>query len=368
MKFSVLNKISFLLIILLFTNIKFFPQSNIQDAYNLLGEGKFEKAEELFQKEADSTNSLRAHLGLAFLYDIQAKYDKEWQNFSEVIKEAEWPEVYLLSEVDGLAVSKNIKNEKSGILELLDKEAANKNDGFISAIANENLGQYYQIHNQLGKAMDYYKNMGSVNDWSVIGPFENISASGFYENYPPENEFNPDTTYSGKNNKPIHWFNIDRKRYDNWVDFTLYFPSDNSIYYGNTFVYSPEEQKVQIRIGTSGSFRAYINDKLISECYEERNNDLDTYVTETTLRKGWNRVLIKVGYSDLDRCNFLLRITDNNGFALNNLKYSTGKTAYTTAITDTTVEISSLYEKYFENILKDILIILKIMFCSQRYI
>jgi predicted Zn-dependent protease/transglutaminase-like putative cysteine protease len=353
MKFNEFNKISFLLIFVLFTNVKIFSQSTIQEAYNFLGEGKFEKAEELFLKEAESSNSLRAQLGLAFLYSIESKYDKEWQHFSEVIKQADRPEIYLLAEFDGLAVARNIQNEKSGILELLAKEASNKDDGFISAIANENLGQYYQLHNQLEKAKDYFRHIGAVNDWSVIGPFENISASGYYENYPPENEYNPDTIYTGKNNRPIHWFKIDRNRYDNWVDFTLYFPSDNSIYYGNTFVYSPEEQKVQIRIGTSGSFRAFLNDKLNTECYEERNNDLDTYVTETTLQKGWNRVLIKVGYSDIDRCNFLLRITDDKGFALSNLKYSTDKTTYNAAGNDTSTEVYSSYEKYFTDILKE---------------
>jgi predicted Zn-dependent protease/transglutaminase-like putative cysteine protease len=352
MKFNIFNTISFLLIFIFFTNVNIHSQSSIQEAYNFLAKGKFEKAEELFLNDTDSSNSLRAHLGLAFLYDIQSKYYKEWQNFSEVIKKADKPEMYLLTGLDGQAVAKNIKDKKSGILDLIDKEAKNKEDGFISAIANENLGEFYQMHNQLGKAIDYYKNIGSVADWSVIGPFENISASGYYEKYPPENEFNTDTIYTGKNNKPIHWFKIDRMRYDGWLDFTLYFSSDNSVYYANTFVYSPDEQKVQFRIGTSGSFRAFLNDRLISECYEERNNDLDTYITKTTLHKGWNRVLIKVGYSDLDRCNFLLRISDDNGFALNNLKYSTDSRAYNSGGDDSAIVVYSSYEKYFENLVK----------------
>lgn len=352
MKFNESYKISLLIIILLFTGVKVFSQSSIQEAYNLLAQGKFDQAEESFLKETGSPESFRAHLGLAFLYNIESKYDKEWQQYSEVIKQTDKPEIYLLAELDGLAVNKNIQDKKSGILELLSKEAGNKEDGYISAIANENIGQYYQLHNQLEKSKDYFKQIGSVNDWSLIGPFENISASGYYEKYPPENEFNTDTIYTGKNNKPIHWLKIDRTRYDNWVDFTVYFPSDNSIYYGNTFVYSPEDQKAQIRIGTSGSFRAYINDKLIDECYEERNNDLDTYVTAVTLKKGWNRILIKVGYSDIERCNFLLRITDDKGFALNNLKYSIDKTNYNTAGSDTASTVYSSYEKYFEDLVK----------------
>ena len=352
MKFAFPCKITLLFIFLVLAGITIYPQNAVQQAYDSLGAGKFEKAEELFQKAAESSDNLRAHVGLAFLYDIEAKYDKEWQQYSEVIKHSDNPQAYFLAEIDGLAIARNIRDENSGIVDMLDKESANDKDGFISAIASENLGQYYEIRNDLDKAIEYYKRIGSVNNWSVTGPFENISASGYYEKYPPESGFNPDTTYSGKNNKPIHWFNVDRRRFDNWLDFTLYFPSDNSVYYGNTFVYSPVKQNVQIRIGTSGSFRAFLNDKLISECYEERNNDLDTYITATTLQKGWNRILIKVGYSSIDRCNFLLRITDNKGFALKDLKYSTDKKPYSANMNASASAVGSEYEKYFENLLK----------------
>ena len=98
---------------------------------------------ELFIKDTQSADSFRAHLGLAFLYEIESKYDKEWEQYSAVIKQTDKPEFYLLPEIDGLAFNKSITNENSGILELLNKEASNKEDGFISAVANENLGQYY---------------------------------------------------------------------------------------------------------------------------------------------------------------------------------------------------------------------------------
>jgi len=198
MKLKTLYTVIIVVIICFLTGAGVFAQNNVQKAYDLLNEGKFDQAEELFIKDTESPDSFRAHLGLAFLYDIESKYDKEWEQYSAVIKQSDKPEFYLLPEIDGLAFNKSITNENSGILELLNKEAANKEDGFISAVANENLGQYYELHNQLDKAKDYYKQMGSVNDWSVIGPFENVSSSGYYEAYPPEKGFNPNTVYTGK--------------------------------------------------------------------------------------------------------------------------------------------------------------------------
>ena len=79
------------------------------------------KLKNCFLKEAEFSNNLRAQLGLAFLYNIETKYDKEWQYYSEVIKHADKPDMYLLAEIDGLAIARNIKDDKSGIIELIMK-------------------------------------------------------------------------------------------------------------------------------------------------------------------------------------------------------------------------------------------------------
>lgn len=42
---------------------------------------------------------------------------------------------------------------------------------------------------------------------------------------------------------------------------------------------------MQIRIGTSGSLKAFLNDELMIEYFDENNNDLDTYIVETELKK-----------------------------------------------------------------------------------
>ena len=71
-----------------------------------------------------------------------------------------------------------------------------------------------------------------------------------------------------------------------------------------------------------------MNDQQIIEYFDENNNDLDTYIVETELQKGWNRLLVKCGFSEIDRCNFLARITDAAGDALPNLQYSTQSKKY----------------------------------------
>src|SRR5260370_36959754 len=104
-----------------------------------------------------------------------------------------------------------------------------------------------------------YSNTHGVKEWTVIGTFDNISASGFDKPFPPETEYLPDKTYEGKNDIPAKWFPVAAIRNDCWIDFTRYFAFTNAIYYANTFVYSPRIQTALIRIGTSGSLKAFLN-------------------------------------------------------------------------------------------------------------
>jgi len=78
-----------------------------------------------------------------------------------------------------------------------------------------------------------------------------------------------------------------------------------------------------MRLGTSGAYKLFVNDVVVSETIDENNNDLDTYITTVTLAKGWNKILVKCSNSELSRCNFLLRISDASGQPLSNLTYET---------------------------------------------
>ncbi|MBC8144741.1 MAG: tetratricopeptide repeat protein, partial [bacterium] len=195
--------------------------------------------------------------------------------------------------------------------------------GILSAMAREVVGDRAINHNDLAAAHDQFQKLNSITDWTVIGPFDNTSGSGYTNVFPPEAKYDVDGTYKGKAGAPASWFRLTAMRPDMWVDFKRFFGANHAVFYANTFVYSPKKQRMQFRIGTSGSFRAFLNDEMVAEDMEETNNDLDTYITETELQQGWNRVLVKCGLSEIERCNFLLRLTDERGEPLPGLKIST---------------------------------------------
>jgi tetratricopeptide (TPR) repeat protein len=304
--------------------------------------------------QMDAQN-VHAQVGLALLYDLERKVTPSWEYYKKIISSSDnyYPYIYAAWLLP--LMRENYDSLNSGIIELF-QTLAEKADagGVLKAMAKEQLGEYYQNKNQAELSRQYYKRMAAISQWKLIGPFDNISASGFDNVFPPESEFNDTQSYTGKNGVPASWFDITKIRNDFWIDFRRYFAAEEAVFYANTFVYSPGRQQVQIRIGTSGSLKAFLNDEQIIEYFDENNNDLDTYIVETELQKGWNRLLIKCGFSEIDRCNFLARITDAAGDPIPNLQYSTQAKKYPRQPGVTTGRIiENFAEAFFKQLIKN---------------
>lgn len=301
----------------------------------------------------EDNNNTRAFLGLSYLYQLQSDYEKSWMAFSHALQVEKNPYPYLFSAWSSPGMRTNLDDKNNGIIKLLEGltvEADSLN--ILKAMSNEVLGEYFQKKGDLSKSKKYFQQMNSIDDWALIGPFDNISAAGFDKVYPPEIEFDLSKNYEGKNGIPARWFPIKALRNDRWIDFCRYFGYNQSIFYANNFVYSPQKQPVLIRIGTSGSLKSFLNDELIIQCFDENNNDLDTYIVETELQAGWNRLLIKCGYSEIDRCNFMCRITDLNGEAIDGFKISIESQAYTHKPGASTRVIENFAEVFFRQKIK----------------
>ena len=324
--------------------------SLVSAGWNYWNRNELLKAEQSFlQVMQDDPRNLRAAIALSYLYTVQEKKDKAWKWYSDAVRNAPTPYPYLFAawvttkfrnpttttEPDVLAV----------LLDLADDENA---VGKLQASAFSSLGDYYEKKNRPEESKKYYDRMQSVDRWKLIGPFENISASGFDNIFPPETSYVSTTLYAGKNDIPAQWFDLPAIRNDRWIDFTRYFGYSEAVYYANTFIYSRNEQPVQVRVGTSGSLKVFLNDDPVMEVREENNNDLDTYSAETILQKGWNRVLIKCGFSEIDNCNFMLRLTDRQGVPLDDVVISTDAQQYRKHPSPPVSVIENFAERYFK--------------------
>lgn len=306
------------------------PESNVELAWKALQGAGQKQAEEQFKAAiAADKNNTRAYLGLSLLYEMQDRKPEAWDVFKNVLSAEQNFYPYLSAQWLYTWDDKIRSSPTSGIVDLLKKLSGKANpDGMMKAQACEQLGTHFQNRGDLSAARGWFSRMNAITDWALIGPFDNISASGFDRVFAPEYEFDTTKTYEGKNGIAAQWFAPARMRLDRWVDFTRYFAFNLSVFYANNFVFSPKKQTAQIRIGTSGSLKAFLNDEEIIQYFDENNNDLDTYIVETELQEGWNRLLIKCGYSEITRCNFMVRITDTKGEQLDGLKTSTANRTY----------------------------------------
>ena len=163
-----------------------------------------------------------------------------------------------------------------------------------------------------------------INEWYVIGPFDNPMGSydteGLMIPYPPEKEIKLKDSYKGKGGIDIKW---QKRQADEQglVNFERFFdPKNYTVAYAVTYIWSPDERKTKIFAGSDDGIRIWLNDELIHHHLVKRGPIPDNDIIEGVLKKGWNKLLVKVEQGE-GWWGFYLRIPDPN----KELKFSVDK-------------------------------------------
>jgi tetratricopeptide (TPR) repeat protein len=308
------------------------------------------KARKHFEAATRGSDKAEAFLMLSVLDNIDKTADESFIHFQQFFESSSNPYPYLFAlwSTGSLNYGRGLMTkEQVPFFELLAEDP--KTPGTIRSMANQTLGSHYEDVGDFKKAHAAYDQVGSVTTWSAVGEFENISESGFNKNYDPITKPKSTETFTNKKNAPVKWFVLPAYRNDRWVDFEYHFFTTNSIIYAQTFVTSSGAKDVQLRLGTSGSIKLWLNDRLIFEEREERNNDMDTYIIRAKLSSGKNRILVQLGSSEIDQSNFLLRITDEKGENIPGLQFDATGTSYKEAASFEPEVLPVFAEAYFTN-------------------
>ncbi|HEX9975231.1 MAG TPA: glycoside hydrolase family 172 protein [bacterium] len=137
-----------------------------------------------------------------------------------------------------------------------------------------------------------------IQEWYVIGPFDNprggSDTEGLMISYPPEKEIDLRKSYQGKDGLNVKW-QIIKADEKGFVDLDKFLkPNDSTVAYALTYVWSPDEQKVKIFAGSDDGIRIWLNDELVHHHLVKRGPIPDNDRAEGMLKKGWNKLLIKV--------------------------------------------------------------------------
>ncbi|MES2379953.1 MAG: DUF3857 domain-containing protein [Bacteroidota bacterium] len=334
-------------LLLLFANIIF--AQKLQKGWDLLNQNNRKEAKEFFEKAVNEpATKAEAALALSIMNRFESKPTEAFKYFKTFFENTDEPYAYAFALWSTGCLNINYGKKTDEQLAFLQKVIADpKANGTMKAMANQMLGYHYENANQLKKAVEEHKKQMAITQWQFLGTFDNTSASGFNKNFGAVEKPQADAVFKNKVNAKVGWQTIPVIREDNWVDFSFQFSLNSSIIYAQTYVNSPTDQTVYLRAGVSGSLKVWLNDKVVIAEKEERNNDLDNYATKVKLTQGYNRILVQVGKSEVNRANFMLRITDENAMPINGLTYMSSYQAYKKDNTTDTNSIAFFAEDYF---------------------
>lgn len=174
---------------------------------------------------------------------------------------------------------------------------------------------------------DTYHNLSTL--WHVVGPFPNENDEGLFEPYPPElepGEIDLSQSYMGAGGREITWRKIvatDGYGQENYfIDFDKITQINNVVAYGLAYVNSPtDRESVEIFLGSDDGVRIWVNDELIYENHVHRRLVADQDRFTIDLKKGQNKILIKVD-EGFAQWGFGMRTTNDkeNHYAIGEMK------------------------------------------------
>ncbi|MCK5857553.1 MAG: hypothetical protein KAG64_08685 [Bacteroidales bacterium] len=341
-----------ILIGLLFQASQAFSQGHYTKGWDFFNENKLEEARDEFTDATKNDKTAAdAFLSLSLLNTIDKDGDEAFDAFKNFYLKVKDPNPYLyaLWMDDGLMKDRN-KKDKAHLTFLEDLLESGKLNPTMLAKSNALMGHHYASLGNIKKADEYFAKIGAIINWQLAANFENVSGSGFNKNYDPITHPENDYEFINRNGAPVKWFEMTRYRPGRWIRPGYHVYTGNSVVYAQSFINSPKDQEVQIRLGVSGSVKVWTNDNLLFTEEEERNNGIDSYIFTAKLKKGYNRILIQLGRSvDVSSVNFLLRFTNDAGDLIPNLTVSASPKPYTKVSDYKSKTIPHFCEVYFEN-------------------
>jgi hypothetical protein len=130
-----------------------------------------------------------------------------------------------------------------------------------------------------------------VDTWYVIGPFPNPQRRNLNTVFPPESVIDLDASYTGKDDKLVHW------QFKQTTEAAIHPPDEQefAIYYAYTTLWFDEERDMWIAVGSDDYSKLWINNLLVwASGPVAKSWKPDEGYRKVHFKKGLNRVLYRV--------------------------------------------------------------------------
>lgn len=214
-----------------------------------------------------------------------------------------------------------LATEQAAKLEKEDKAAAAKayRSVFVNARDVEQTKQLAKKLKDLGEQVDMPTRMGFVQDWRLIGPFDNTGDSGWDKAYEPEQEIDFAAEYKGQKG-PVKWIEHHTEDEFGNVDLNKALGKHKgAIAYAAAEFISEKPQTVDIRLGCINANKVWVNGELVTANRVYHTGvQIDQYNGQAKLKKGKNVILVRISQNEqteewAQNWMFQLRVTDSLG-------------------------------------------------------
>ena len=153
-----------------------------------------------------------------------------------------------------------------------------------------------------------------IPDWYVIGPFPNPRKIGSMRRgldtvYLPERNVDLQKDYQGGGRQPIRWFYVQTPENGLLSLVDKINPHEMVVCYAVTYIFSQENRKATLFIGTDDGGKVFLNDKEVYRYFGERVAEPDQAEIQLALKPGWNKLLLKIE-NNLGAYAFYARLLD----------------------------------------------------------
>jgi len=165
----------------------------------------------------------------------------------------------------------------------------------VRARARWLLGRLLRRLGRFDRARQEFARLGFVSEWMVVGPFANDQNSGFDTPYGPEREpLDYRREFAGKLQR-VKFRPVERLDYDGSVNLSALLDPDSwSCAYLASHLSSPRAMPAVLRLGVGRAVKVWLNGRLLLSSDDVERAGFDQLAVSAGLRRGWNRLLVKV--------------------------------------------------------------------------
>ena len=156
---------------------------------------------------------------------------------------------------------------------------------------------------------------GALREWKAIGPFENVSGSGFEKAMVLETGAGAKSTWPGKNGLQLRWRTLKAINPEGDVDLSRLSTEDDSVFYLASTLTPAQPGAAELAVDPRGAMKIWLNGKLIflhSSYGSNAGLDLPFRVP-VQLQAGANSVVVKMACRDDIAPSFLMVLRDAQG-------------------------------------------------------